>query len=127
MEELKRQYDEKSAQKEELRKKAEITELKLERAGKLVSGLAGERDRWEASVKVWDDCFGVKADRVIFNWLSKVIQSCFGLDLLCSLIGPDTFWNLSILQGVEAEWSSGKGAILVIFWSQVLAVLPASH
>ena len=67
MEELKRQYDEKSAQKEELRKKAEITELKLERAGKLVSGLAGERDRWEASVKVCDDCFGVKADRVIFN------------------------------------------------------------
>ena len=52
MEELKRQYDEKSAQKEELRKKAEITELKLERAGKLVSGLAGERDRWEASVTV---------------------------------------------------------------------------
>ena len=52
MDELKRQYDEKSAQKEELRKKAEITELKLERAGKLVSGLAGERDRWEASVKV---------------------------------------------------------------------------
>lgn len=52
MEELKKQYDEKSAQKEELRKKAEITELKLERAGKLVSGLAGERDRWEASVKV---------------------------------------------------------------------------
>ena len=52
MEELKRQYEEKSAQKEELRKKAEITELKLERAGKLVSGLAGERDRWEASVTV---------------------------------------------------------------------------
>lgn len=52
MEDLKRQYDEKSAQKEELRKKAEITELKLERAGKLVSGLAGERDRWEASVTV---------------------------------------------------------------------------
>ena len=52
MEELKRQYDEKSAQKEELKRKAELTELKLDRAGKLVSGLAGERDRWEASVKV---------------------------------------------------------------------------
>ena len=52
MEDLKRQYDEKLAQKEELRKKAELTELKLDRAGKLVSGLAGERDRWEASVKV---------------------------------------------------------------------------
>ena len=53
MEELKKQYDEKSAQKEELKRKAELTELKLDRAGKLVSGLAGERDRWEASVKVW--------------------------------------------------------------------------
>jgi dynein heavy chain len=52
MEDLKRQYDEKLAQKDELRKKAELTELKLDRAGKLVSGLAGERDRWEASVKV---------------------------------------------------------------------------
>ncbi|XP_020611900.1 dynein heavy chain 2, axonemal-like [Orbicella faveolata] len=58
MEELKRQYDEKSAQKEELRKKAEITELKLERAGKLVSGLAGERDRWEASVKILEENIG---------------------------------------------------------------------
>ena len=52
MDDLKRQYDEKLAQKEELRKKAELTELKLDRAGKLVSGLAGERERWEASVKV---------------------------------------------------------------------------
>lgn len=42
MEDLKRQYDEKLAQKEELRKKAELTELKLDRAGKLVSGLAGK-------------------------------------------------------------------------------------
>jgi hypothetical protein len=52
MEDLKKQYDEKSAQKEELRKKAEMLEIKLDRAGKLVSGLAGERDRWEASVSV---------------------------------------------------------------------------
>lgn len=52
MEELKKQYDEKSAQKEELRKRAEMLEVKLDRAGKLVSGLAGERDRWEASVTV---------------------------------------------------------------------------
>ena len=52
MEDLKRQYDEKLAQKEDLRKKAELTELRLDRAGKLVSGLAGERERWEASVKV---------------------------------------------------------------------------
>ncbi|XP_031567025.1 dynein heavy chain 2, axonemal-like, partial [Actinia tenebrosa] len=58
MEELKRQYDEKSAQKEELRKKAEMLEIKLDRAGKLVSGLAGERDRWEASVSILDENIG---------------------------------------------------------------------
>ncbi|TRY86535.1 hypothetical protein DNTS_031645, partial [Danionella cerebrum] len=44
---LKAQYDEKLAQKEDLRRKSEDMELKLDRAGKLVSGLAGERVRWE--------------------------------------------------------------------------------
>ena len=49
---LKRQYDEKLAQKEELRRKSEDMELKLDRAAKLVSGLAGERSRWEETVVV---------------------------------------------------------------------------
>lgn len=49
---LKRQYDEKLAQKEELRKKSEEMQLKLERAGILVSGLAGEKARWEETVQV---------------------------------------------------------------------------
>lgn len=49
---LKKQYDEKLAQKEELRKKSEEMELKLERAGMLVSGLAGEKARWEETVQV---------------------------------------------------------------------------
>ena len=52
LEELQRQYEEKLATKEDLRKKAELTELKLDRAAKLVSGLAGERVRWEESIKV---------------------------------------------------------------------------
>ena len=52
IEELKKNYDEKLTQKEELGNKANMLELKLERAGKLVSGLGGERDRWEASVEV---------------------------------------------------------------------------
>lgn len=52
MEMLKKQYDEKLAQKEELRKKSEEMELKLERAGMLVSGLAGEKARWEETVQV---------------------------------------------------------------------------
>uniref|UniRef100_A0A4W2CP28 AAA+ ATPase domain-containing protein n=1 Tax=Bos indicus x Bos taurus TaxID=30522 RepID=A0A4W2CP28_BOBOX len=47
-----KQYDEKLAQKEELRKRSEEMEMKLERAGMLVSGLAGEKARWEETVKV---------------------------------------------------------------------------
>ena len=35
-----------------MKQKAEMLELKLERAAKLVSGLAGERVRWEESIKV---------------------------------------------------------------------------
>ena len=52
LESLQKQYEDKLATKEELRKRAEKTELQLERAAKLVHGLAGERVRWEASVKV---------------------------------------------------------------------------
>lgn len=52
LEMLKKQYDEKLAQKEELRKRSEEMEMKLERAGMLVSGLAGEKARWEETVKV---------------------------------------------------------------------------
>lgn len=65
MDDLKKQYDEKLAQKEDLRKKAELTELKLDRAGKLVSGLAGERERWEASVKV------SKRTYVVYTFLTR--------------------------------------------------------
>lgn len=52
MAQLKKEYDEKLAQKEELKRKAEYTEMMLDRAGKLVEGLAGERIRWEETVKV---------------------------------------------------------------------------
>lgn len=52
LEMLKKQYDEKLAQKEELRKKSEDMEVKLERAGLLVSGLASEKARWEETVQV---------------------------------------------------------------------------
>lgn len=52
LDQLQTQYGEKLNQKEELRKKSEDMELKLDRAGKLVSGLAGERVRWEKTVEV---------------------------------------------------------------------------
>lgn len=52
MEELKRVYDEKLEQKEDLKRKADYTEMMLERAAKLVEGLAEERVRWEETVQV---------------------------------------------------------------------------
>ena len=58
MAELKQQYEEKLAQKEDLRKKAEHTEMMLDRASKLVSGLAGERTRWEETVKDLEEKMG---------------------------------------------------------------------
>nr|XP_015196051.1 PREDICTED: dynein heavy chain 2, axonemal isoform X1 [Lepisosteus oculatus]XP_015196052.1 PREDICTED: dynein heavy chain 2, axonemal isoform X1 [Lepisosteus oculatus]XP_015196053.1 PREDICTED: dynein heavy chain 2, axonemal isoform X1 [Lepisosteus oculatus] len=58
LEQLKKQYDEKLAQKEELRKRSEDMEIKLDRAGKLVSGLAGERVRWEETVKGLEEAMG---------------------------------------------------------------------
>ncbi|XP_046278077.1 dynein axonemal heavy chain 2 isoform X2 [Marmota monax] len=58
LEMLKKQYDEKLAQKEELRKKSEEMELKLERAGMLVSGLAGEKARWEETAKGLEENLG---------------------------------------------------------------------
>ena len=56
LDQLQKEYEEKLATKEDLRKKAELTELRLDRAAKLVAGLAGERVRWEESVKVGIFC-----------------------------------------------------------------------
>ncbi|XP_030578556.1 dynein heavy chain 2, axonemal [Archocentrus centrarchus] len=50
LEQLKKQHDEKVAVKESLRKKSKEMEVKLDRADKLVTGLAGERVRWEERV-----------------------------------------------------------------------------
>ena len=43
-------YDNSVAQKNKLREEAEMLELKLDRADKLVKGLAGEYTRWQASI-----------------------------------------------------------------------------
>ncbi|KAI8923518.1 dynein heavy chain and region D6 of dynein motor-domain-containing protein [Entophlyctis helioformis] len=53
--ELKNQYDDKVSLKEKLRQDSEQTELKLSRAEKLVSGLSGERDRWENSIRKYEE------------------------------------------------------------------------
>lgn len=52
LEQLKKQHGEKLSMKESLRKKSDEMEVKLDRADKLVTGLAGERVRWEKTVAV---------------------------------------------------------------------------
>ncbi len=52
IEDLKKQYDEKMAHKEKLQREIEFMEMMLDRATRLISGLAGEKARWEETVKV---------------------------------------------------------------------------
>ncbi|KAL2765787.1 dynein axonemal heavy chain 2 isoform 1 [Daubentonia madagascariensis] len=76
LEMLKKQYDEKLAQKEELREKSEEMEMKLERAGMLVSGLAGEKARWEETVQ------GLEED------LGYLVGDCLLAAAFLSYMGP---------------------------------------
>eukprot|EP00033_Pygsuia_biforma_P005625 GCRY01006214.1.p1 GENE.GCRY01006214.1~~GCRY01006214.1.p1 ORF type:complete len:1920 (-),score=585.98 GCRY01006214.1:315-5459(-) len=56
---LKAQYEERVNEKETLRIDAEATEQKLNRAEKLVNGLASERERWEQSIKNYQEQLGL--------------------------------------------------------------------
>ncbi|XP_039193883.1 dynein heavy chain 2, axonemal isoform X2 [Crotalus tigris] len=76
LEMLKKEYEEKLAQKEELRKKSEEMEVKLDRADKLVSGLAGEKIRWEETVK------GLEED------LGYLVGDCLLASAFVSYMGP---------------------------------------
>ncbi|XP_032092528.1 dynein heavy chain 2, axonemal [Thamnophis elegans] len=76
LEMLKKEYEEKLAQKEELRKKSEEMEMKLDRADKLVSGLAGEKIRWEETVK------GLEED------LGYLVGDCLLASAFVSYMGP---------------------------------------
>ncbi|CAN9505279.1 unnamed protein product [Ophioblennius macclurei] len=58
LDELKKQHDDKVATKKSLREKSEEMEVKLDRADKLVNGLAGERVRWEERVAGLEENMG---------------------------------------------------------------------
>jgi dynein heavy chain len=51
---LKKSYDDSVEEKNALRKEAEDLEVKLGRAESLVTGLSGEKTRWEASITVFE-------------------------------------------------------------------------
>ncbi|KAG9397278.1 Dynein heavy chain and region D6 of dynein motor [Carpediemonas membranifera] len=64
--ELKTKYDTSVGEKERLRAENEQLEIKLDRAGKLVEGLAGEKTRWEKSiVKLEEQLVNLPGDCVL--------------------------------------------------------------
>ncbi|XP_022235820.1 dynein heavy chain 2, axonemal-like [Limulus polyphemus] len=137
IETLKNQYEEKLAHKEELRNKAEMLEIKLDRADKLVNGLASEKVRWEENVMDLDeklsylvgDCLVAAGflsflgpflsqyrDELIHQWLKQLIA----LGIPCSpnfnpssfLASPTTLWEWN-LGGLPFDSFSTENGIIV--------------
>ncbi|XP_063786889.1 dynein axonemal heavy chain 2 [Pseudophryne corroboree] len=98
LEQLKMQYDEKLAQKEQLREEAELMEVKLQRAGTLVTGLAGEKSRWEETVK------GLEQD------LGFLVGDCLLASAFLSYMGP---FLSSYRKGILSIWTNEVREMLV--------------
>ncbi|XP_077326811.1 dynein axonemal heavy chain 2 [Lithobates pipiens] len=137
LEQLKMQYEEKVAQKEALRAEAELMEVKLQRAGTLVTGLAGEKSRWEETVKGLDqdlgflvgDCLLASAflsymgpflsnyrDEILSIWIKEVKEMLVPcspeFDLSTFLSSPTMVreWNL---QGLPSDSFSSDNGVIV--------------
>ena len=139
VDDLKKQLDASTKSKDELTQQAEDLKLKLERAEKLVTGLAGENERWEASLGVYDgklvnllgDCliassfqsyagpFGSELrDRLMpLEWRQSVLDSgipCSGAEFTFHTFMADpTIIRQWILQGLPTDRFSVENGILV--------------
>ena len=134
---LQKEYEEKLQQKEELNKKAELLKIKLERAYILVECLAGERVRWQETVKRLDasyealpgDCLLATAflsylgpfvssyrEELTELWKQEVLERQIPFtptfDIITFLSDPTTIreWNL---QGLPADGFSTENGIIV--------------
>ena len=137
---LKDKYEDSTAKKEQLEKESNELELKLQRAEKLVNGLAGERNRWEASIANFEndiknlpgDCilaaaflsyagpFPSEFRELLVNesWAAEVRR------ILMMMIA--TFKNVCLHLSLRAHCSTVR-SILFRFGSQVkLQTIPAS-
>ncbi|KAK3546101.1 hypothetical protein QTP70_022875 [Hemibagrus guttatus] len=117
LDQLQTQYGEKLSQKEELRKKSEDMELKLDRAGKLVSGLAGERVRWEKTVE------DLEKD------MSYLVGDCLLAAAFLSYMGPflsnyrdELTTSIWIKQFKELEVPCSPGFSFAVFLSKATTV-----
>jgi len=130
-------FQQKLATKDELARKAEATALKLSRAKQLVDGLAGERVRWAATIKVLrantvllvGDCLlgaaflsymgpfvSMYRNRVMKKWVTAVkdagIPHTAGFSLSGFLAKPTDvrFWNI---QGLPTDQFSTENGVIV--------------
>ncbi|XP_029381754.1 dynein heavy chain 2, axonemal [Echeneis naucrates] len=137
LEELKKQHNEKLAMKQNLRKKSHDMAVKLDRADKLVTGLAGERIRWEERVAgleentgylVGDCLLGASflsymgpflssyRDELLSIWIKEVrdleIPCTPGFNFAVFLSKPTTVkeWNF---QGLPSDAFSTENGVIV--------------
>ncbi|KAI5104428.1 dynein heavy chain 2, axonemal isoform X1 [Silurus meridionalis] len=117
LDQLQKHYGEKLSQKEELRKKSEDMELKLDRAGKLVSGLAGERVRWEKTVE------DLEKD------MSYLVGDCLLAAAFLSYMGPflsnyreELLTNIWTKKFKELEVPCSPGFSFAVFLSKATSV-----
>uniref|UniRef100_A0A667XC84 Dynein axonemal heavy chain 2 n=1 Tax=Myripristis murdjan TaxID=586833 RepID=A0A667XC84_9TELE len=137
LDQLKKQYDEKLAMKESLRRKSEDMEVKLDRADKLVSGLAGERVRWEETVAGLEENMGFLVgdcllaasflsymgpflsnyrDELVTIWMKEVrnleVPCSPGFSFSVFLSKPTTVrdWNI---QGLPSDAFSTENGVIV--------------
>ncbi|KAJ7527535.1 hypothetical protein O6H91_16G059900 [Diphasiastrum complanatum] len=136
---LKDKYDKSLFSKEALQQEADDLEVKLQRAEKLVMGLAGEKDRWEASITAFEeqirklpgDCLIAAAflsyagpfaseyrDELVHHiWLTEVVKldipssTNFGFSSFLADAGDVRDWNL---QGLPADSFSTENGVLVM-------------
>ncbi|XP_062240587.1 dynein axonemal heavy chain 2 [Platichthys flesus] len=116
LDELKREHGEKLAMKESLRKKSNDMEVKLDRAGKLVTGLAGERVRWEERVAGLEENMGY------------LVGDCLLAASFLSYMGPflsnyrDELLAIWMKEVKEAEIPCSPGFSFAVFMSKPTAV-----
>ncbi|XP_028992315.1 dynein axonemal heavy chain 2 isoform X2 [Betta splendens] len=137
LEELKHQHGEKLVMKESLKRKSDEMEVKLDRADKLVTGLAGERIRWEDRVAGLTESMGYLVgdcllaasflsymgpflsnyrDELLTVWMKEVRDSQIpcspGFSFAVFLSKPTTVreWNI---QGLPSDAFSTENGVMV--------------
>ncbi|XP_038214645.1 dynein heavy chain 2, axonemal [Zerene cesonia] len=146
---LQKEYDEKVAQKEELERKSRLLQLKLERAEALITGLSGERERWELTVERLDkefdnlpgDCLiatGFVAylgpfvseyrEALMYDWFSEVynegVPCTMDLSMKNFLLDDATLRDWNYMGLPDDNFSAENGIIVVRATRWPLAVDP---